>query len=164
MFYRGSFYKVACFSSGLSISTTRLLDVTPTRPIVRLLDRYPVQLCRRDYATRSHVTISTTEKKSSRALIYTGAFARIIRAYKTTASLFSLCAVIAMPTLFVYGHDPYVTTTLGKLNTCHIDDRQMLITYIIFSGCVSSNTYIFNSLHDRSLCYAYVFANTAEST
>ncbi|KAI8054620.1 hypothetical protein BDF22DRAFT_742558 [Syncephalis plumigaleata] len=120
MFYHSSFCRVARFTSASPTirTTTRLLGVASTWPVVGLLDKSVVQLYRREYATRSRVaSLSTTEKKPTlRTLIYTGAFASVIRAYKATASMFSVCAVIVVPTLLAYGHDPYVTATLAGVS------------------------------------------------
>jgi hypothetical protein len=56
------------------------------------------------------------QKRLSSTLIYTGPQANTIRAFKATASIFSLCAIIATPTLFFYGHDPLITSTIAAIS------------------------------------------------
>ncbi|KAI9592767.1 hypothetical protein BDF19DRAFT_450835 [Syncephalis fuscata] len=69
----------------------------------------------RNYTTRSRTAINA-DKALSRLLIYTGAFSHTLKAYKASASMFGLCAIIAVPTIFVYGHDPYMTATVAGLS------------------------------------------------
>ncbi|KAL1916057.1 uncharacterized protein VTP21DRAFT_6061 [Calcarisporiella thermophila] len=64
-------------------------------------------------ASDSVVTKPVTEIPKERVLLYTGPMAEQIRRFKTVALMFSMCAVIAVPSVLLFGKAPMLGAAMA---------------------------------------------------